>query len=129
MPSNRERLIEAGLFRPLRENVIYYRERLLDRIAEGEKVYVPPVYCVYRADDPFSSIYPEDKKRCKEAELISDKLTSYEAHALCDRLNNRDPEQPRGKQHLPPLGMYRICHVSEWEAWEQNQEQIRFWGE
>lgn len=125
MTNHRARLIEQGLYTPLPNNVLYNREDLLARIKDGYKASAPPAYCVYRADSPWSHIHPEVPTQCKEAELIEDRLTSYEAHCLCDRLNARDPEQPRRKSYLPPLGMYRVCHMDEWHEWEARHSQVK----
>ncbi len=117
--THRERLISNGLLVPLSDDAIYNRNGILLRVKAGEQIDYIPNWCVFRRDEQFRHIILEGKDECQSAELVADKLFSYEAHVLCDKLNFHDKEQPRAKNWLPPVGMYGICTMEEWEAWYQ----------
>ena len=125
MTGHRERLIKEGLFKPLTPYDIAERNGLLQRRTQGEKIQDPPFYCVYRADHHMGNITRQDEYQCKDAELIADHLRGYEAHRLCNWLNSYDKQQPpRPNPHLPPLEMYRIANMEDWEAWEAKNSQL-----
>ncbi|MBR5889112.1 MAG: hypothetical protein IKY92_03630 [Akkermansia sp.] len=124
--NHRQRLIEEGLYEPLTPNDIAERKELLERRARGEKIQDPPIYCVYRADDPWTHIDTSLGKKCQDAELIADHLRGYEAQSLCSRLCIYDKQQPpRTRPWLPPLDMYRISKMDDWDAWEAQHAQLR----
>ena len=125
MTGHRERLIKEGLYTPLTPYDIAERNGLLQRRAQGEKIQDPPIYCVYRADHPFSNITRPDEYQCKDAELIQSHLRGYEAHRLANYLSIYDKTQPpRPKPNLPPLEMYRIANMDDWAAWEAEHSQL-----
>lgn len=121
--NHRERLIAAGLYKPLSDDSLYTRNSILQRMDAGENIKDAPIFCVFRRDKPFAHIILDPPRRCEFAELIADKLYSYEAHRLCDRLNFHDPEQPSGRSgHY--LGMYGIAVREDWEQWEAESGQL-----
>lgn len=122
---HRERLIAAGVFKPMDPARISERNDVLFRIQQGERVEDPPIYCVFRRDEPFRHVILSDEHECAEAELIESRLRSYEANALVNRLNYHDPEQPgRERPYLPPVGMYAICRMEDWSDWENRHNQL-----
>lgn len=123
--THRERLITSGLLVPISEDAIYQRDGILHRIEAGEEIDYAPNWCVFRRDKPFTHVILNGKNECQSAELVADKLYSYEAHALADKLNFHDEEQPRCKPWLPPTGMYGICTMTEWENWESQHAQMK----
>lgn len=125
--THRERLISAGLLCPLSEYAIYQRSGILFRAKEGEKINYVPRWCVFRRDEPFHHVIAADEEHeCQSAELVADMLYSYEAHVLVDRLNYHDKEQPpMANRWLPPLGMYGICTIRDWEEWENKHAQMK----
>lgn len=123
--THRQRLIEEGLYTPLTPHDIAERNGILLRWKGGEKIQDVPNNCVYRADSPWSNIQRPDEKQCKEAELIADRLYSWEAWRLCNSLNYHDKQQPpRPNPHHPPLEMYRIASMDDWKEWEDRHAQI-----
>ena len=130
MNGHRERLIELGLYKPCDLDTECERNGILKGIAEGEKVINKPIYCVFRKDAWNKHIIYNGEFAeycCQSAELIADKLTSYEANILCGRLNSLDPEQPKGGAPCYlPLGMYGYATMKDWEMWEQEHSQTSF---
>lgn len=132
MEGHRQRLIESGLLVPLSNEEIARRNGLLVQIAErknrGDKcrgVDIPE-YCVFRADKPFCHILLSGNRCCEDAELIADKLFSYEASRICHHLGIYDTEQPpRPLKGLPPFEMYRKCTRAEWNEWVAWRTQIK----
>lgn len=124
--THRDRLIAAGLFTPLSASQICRRNDILFQLKQGVKVYEAPTHCVFRRDAPNRHVQLPGPLECQQAELIEQRLFSYEAHRLCDQLNRRDPEQPpRPNPALPPIGMYGICSMDDWADWEQRHAQLR----
>lgn len=131
MASHRERLISLGIYKPFNLDKECERNGILKRMAEGETFSVKPEWCVFRKDDWKKHIGYDGEFAehcCQSAELIADKLTSYEAHRLCDKLNSEDPEQPKGGAPCYlPLGMYGIATMKEWNKWAQEHSQMSIW--
>ena len=85
----------------------------------------PPTFCVYRKDDPACCVVRKRPNQCRDAELIADKLKSYEAQLLATRLNRQDPEQPgRDRPNSPTGKMYAVCQMSDWAEWETRRNQM-----
>ena len=132
MEGHRQRLIESGLLVPLSNEEIARRNGILQHIAErraqGDKckgVDIPE-YCVFRADKHNCHIFLSGNRRCEDAELIADKLFSYEASCICHHLGIYDTEQPpRPLKGLPPFEMYRKCTRSEWDEWVAQRAQTK----
>lgn len=125
--NHRERLIAVGLYKPLSDDSLYTWNSILQRMDAGENIEDALIFCVFRRDKPFSHIILEPPFRCECAKLIADKLYSYEAHRLCDRLNFFDPEQPSGRSGYY-LGMYGIVSHDDWEQWEAESTQMTMEG-
>lgn len=124
--THRERLISLGLMGQISDGEICRRNEILFRMQKGEKIKDVPVWCVYRRDEPLRQVILSGKDECRDAELIADKLYSYEAHVLVDKLNYKDPEQPpRKNPHLPQIGMYGVCTMEDWTAWEMRNSQMK----
>ncbi len=128
--THKERLISIGLLAPLSEDAVYQRNGILLRAKEGEKIHYIPHWCVFRRDEPFHHVIAVDEDHeCQSAELVADNLYSYEAHILVDKLNLHDEEQPKSvKPWLPPVGMYGICTMEDWEEWENQHAQMKLEG-
>lgn len=132
MEGHRQRLIESGLLVPLSKEEIARRNGILQHIAErraqGDKckgVDIPE-YCVFRADKHNCHIFLSGNRCCEDAELIADKLFSYEASRICHHLGIYDTEQPpRPLKGLPPFEMYRKCTRSEWDEWVAQRAQTK----
>lgn len=98
MEGHRQRLIESGLLVPLSNEEIARRNGIMvqiaDRKARGEKVRSGdiPNCCVFRSDDHRNHVLPSENRCCQDAELIADKLYSYEASRICHYLGIYDPE-------------------------------------
>lgn len=121
---HRHRLISEGLVKPMAEEELARRKALRDRRIKGEKITDPPVFCVYRKDDPDRSVYDIPDAECEDAELIADHLYSWEAVGLVRSLGMNDKQQPpRPNPAHPPLSMYGTCMMSVWEAWEARHAQ------
>lgn len=132
MTGHKQRLIESGLLVPLSKEEIARRngiiQRITERKAQGDKckgVDIPE-YCVFRADKPFCHILLSGNRSCEDAELIADKLFSYEASRICHYLGIHDAEQPpRSLKGLPPFEMYRMCTRAEWDKWVAQRAQMK----
>lgn len=121
---HRERLIEIGLYEPLPPSVLRDREKILERSRNGEKIKDKPCHCVIRVDGAFRQLWhPDEEDRCQNAELIAEKLYSWEAWNLVSRLEQKDDQQPKSRAGYF-LGLYRICSISDWEEWEAQHSQI-----
>lgn len=132
MTGHRERLIESGLFFPLSNEEIARRNGIMQHVTErrtqGDKCkgIDIPEYCVFRADKPLCHIQLSGNKCCEDAELIADKLFSYEASRICHYFGIHDTEQPpRPLKGLPPFEMYRMCTRAEWDEWVAQRAQIK----
>lgn len=128
MEGHKERLIAADLLEPMAGSRVSERNGILFRIAQGEEIKEKPIFCVYRRDELYNHVVASPKHICKDAELIADRLYSYEAYRLCDRLNARDEEQPRTGNGLWYLDMYAICTMEDWANWEMKTAQIPMEG-
>ena len=125
MQGHRERLISSGLFSPLSPEETARRNGILERVANGEKIKDIPAYCVYRSDAPYNHVVFEDAKRCKDAELIAEKLLYFEASRLCHRLNYDDPELPlTHPKSTYKQSLYKICSKGEWDIWAAQKLQM-----
>lgn len=123
--NHRERLIALGLLQVMPEALICERNNILFRIQQGEVEPNPPLFCVYRKDEPSRCVVSKRPNQCKDAELIADKLKSYEAQLLASNLNRRDPDQPgRERPNDLPGKMYAVCKMSDWADWETNRNQM-----
>ena len=132
MEGHRQRLIESGLLVPLSNEEIARRNGILQRIAvrraRGDKCKGAdiPEYCVFRADKHNCHIFLSGNRRCEDAELIADKLFSYEASRICHHLGIYDTDQPpRPLKGLPPFEMYRKCTRLEWDEWVAQRAQTK----
>lgn len=124
MTGHRERLIEMGLYEPLTPHDIQEREEILSRVKRGEKIKDKPSQCVIRVDGPFKQLWhPDEEERCQDAELIADNLYSWEAWSLLSRLEQKDDQQPKSARGWF-LGLYRICSIADWKAWEAEHSQL-----
>lgn len=128
MTGHKERLIAADLLVPMSKARISERAGILFRIAQGEEIKEKPIFCVYRRDEPYNHVIAPPEHSCKDAELIADRLYSYEAYRLCDRLNAKDEEQPRSPNGLWYMHMYAICTMGDWAEWEINTAQVSIGG-
>lgn len=128
MTGHKERLIAAGLLEPMTGSRISERNGILFRIAQGEEIKEKPIFCVYRRDEPYNHVIAPSEHTCKDAELVVDRLYSYEAYRLCDRLNARDEGQPRTPNGLWYMHMYAICTMEDWADWEMKTAQISMEG-
>ena len=54
--SARDDLIERGLLKPRNQDEEAKRNAILKRIEEGEKIKEAPIYCVFRADSPYTHV-------------------------------------------------------------------------
>ena len=129
MDGNRERLIALGLYKPLSSEEIARRNGILARMAEGEKVdsCVRPNMCVFRSDMPYTHILLSGDQCCKDAELIAEKVTYWEAQQLCNRFNWNDPKLPLTyPKSLYRHHLYKICSLEDWAAWLAEKAQISF---
>ena len=123
--SVRDDLIERGLLKPRTQDEEAKRNGILLRLAEGEKIKDAPNLCVFRSDEPYTHVILDGKHKCKSAELIEEKLSCYEAHVLCTRLNNTDEELPlRHEKSLYRQALYKICSMQEWNAWKDEKAQV-----
>ena len=121
MTGHKERLIAAGLYKPMTEYERSERDDKLRIAKYDKKIKGIPNWCVYRTDDWRNHI----EGKCKDAELIADRLYLGEAHMLVAVLGHGDPEQPpRPYPDDPPLCMYHITTMEEWERWVTRREQI-----
>ena len=121
----RDDLISRGLIHPKSSEEEAKRNGILMRISEGEKIKDAPIYCVFKADGPYKHIQYDGEKRCKSAELIEDKLYSYESHVLCTRLNDNDDKLPlTWEKSLYRQSLYKICSMSEWKEWQDDMAQV-----
>lgn len=128
MEGHRQRLIESGLLVPLSKEEIARRNGIMVQIAErkarGEKVRSGdiPNCCVFRSDDHRNHVLLLGNRCCQDAELIADKLYSYEASRICHHLGLNDPEQPpRSLKGLSPFEMYKWCTRPEWDEWVEQR--------
>lgn len=128
MTGNRERLIAAGLFKPLSENEVYKRNGTLFQLSQGVAVAEKPIYCVYRRDETRRQVSGLGENECRDAELIADKLYSGEAWRLCNKLNSRDEAQPMTSNGEWYCHMYGICTMGDWTDWEMRQAQVALEG-
>lgn len=125
MKGHRERLIEMGLVFPLSSEEEAKRNGMIQRMKEskwGPSGY--PCFVVYRSDDPYRHVVLSGDKCCREAEMIADKLYSWEASKLCFKLGQKDPEQPR--RHIKDTGylsLYKCCFMNEWNNWVNTKAQ------
>ena len=126
--NNYDRLVSLGLIYPLSSDEIYRRDRILDKVAEGQKVRDAPEWVCFRSDDQFKHINLTGKDKCKSAELIMSKLYHWEAHRMCNRLNNHDPELPKNPQGYYQ-GMYKYATISDWLEFSHSKDQITFFEE
>ena len=124
MTGHRERLIKAGLYVPLDSHDIAERDEILQRAKKGEKVKEKPCHCVIRVDGAYKQLWhPDEEERCHDAELIAEKLYSWEAWRLVNLLERKDDQQPKAPGGWV-LGLYRICSVDDWAAWEAEHSQL-----
>ena len=127
MTGHRERLIACGLVKPLTHEEECKRNGLLARMSDGEKIssYQQPIFCVFRSDNPYTHVISSDeKRRCRDAELIADKLTHYEASNLCTRLNWHDEKLPlTHEKSLYRQALYKYCTHDDWEEWKNRSAQ------
>ena len=121
----RENLIAAGLLRQRDTAQECERDSVLQRLSQGEEIQkdFKPIYCVFRKDEFKNHVIYEGEFKCKNAELIENKLTSGEAWRLCNMLNIHAPDiQKTQKGYSIP--MYGICKDTEWAEWDQEMKQL-----
>ena len=127
MQGHRERLIACGLYTPHSLEEAARRNGLLARMSNGEKMdsCIRPNMCVFRSDGPYTHILLSGDRCCKDAELIADRLTYWEAQRLCDRLNWDDPTLPLTyPKSLYRQSLYKICAMGEWDMWATQKAQM-----
>ena len=123
--SARDDLIERGLLKPRLQEEEAKRNAILKRIEEGEKIKEPPIYCVFRADSPYTHVVFDGYLKCKTADMIEEKLYPYEAHVLCTKLNNQDDRLPLKHIKSPyRQELYKICTMSDWQFWLDDMAQV-----
>ena len=120
-----ERLANINLLHPLSEEEQYKRDRILDRVAEGEQIKDIPEFVVFRSDDEYRHIILPDEMCCRTAELIMQKLYHWEAARICDHLNYKDPDLPfRNEKRGYKQRLYKYSTMSEWERWLKSGQQM-----
>ena len=118
-------MIERGLLKPRSQDEEVKRNGILKRIEEGEKIKDAPIFCVFRADEPYTHVILDGKHKCKTADLIEEKLYCYEAHVLCTRLNNHDDRLPLRHSKSPyRQALYKYCTMTDFQNWKDDMAQV-----
>lgn len=132
MNTHRKRLIDCGLYTPFSNEETARRNDILVRMASGEKIdsFIRPNMCVFRSDGPYTHILLNGNHSCRDAELIAELLTYWEASRLCDFLNLHDTELPiTHPKSLYRQSLYKLCSKEDWDIWDAQKVQMSIFDE